>query len=101
MDVASFELVRIDPKLITLPAFEEIIKVHGLKTSFEFEMSDWEILKKFVRADIGVAIISDIILEDGIDKDLIGKPLLNYFPKMTYGVLIKRGKIKIDLPKKL
>ncbi len=98
-DVSKFELVRIDPKLITLPAFEEIIKVHDLRTSFEFEMSDWEILKKFVRADIGVAIISDIILEDGTDNDLVGKPLLNYFPKMTYGILIKKGKVQNKLIK--
>jgi DNA-binding transcriptional LysR family regulator len=98
-DVSKFELVRIDPKLITLPAFEEIIKAHELHTSFEFEMSDWEILKKFVRADIGVAIISDIILEDGMDKDLVGRPLLNYFPKMTYGVLTKRGKVYNNLLK--
>jgi DNA-binding transcriptional LysR family regulator len=41
-DVKKYELVRIDPKFITLPAFEEIIKSHGLKTSIEFEMSDWE-----------------------------------------------------------
>lgn len=92
-DVAKFELVRIDPKLITLPAFEELIKAHGLQTSFEFEMSDWEILKKFVKADIGVAIISSIILEDEEESGLVGRPLTNYFPKMTYGILVKKGKI--------
>ncbi len=91
-DVSKFELVRIDPKLITLPAFEEIIKVHGLQTSFEFEMSDWEILKKFVKAKIGVAIISNIILEGEQGSELMGRVLTNYFPEMTYGILIKKGK---------
>jgi DNA-binding transcriptional LysR family regulator len=99
-DVAKFELVRIDPKLITLPAFEEIIKSHRLKTSIEFEMSDWEILKKFVKADIGVAIISNIVLEGENDNDLIGRNLTNYFPEMTYGVLIKKGKKLNGLLKK-
>lgn len=92
-DVAKFELVRIDPKLITLPTFEEIIKIHGLQTTFEFEMSDWEILKKFVKANIGVAIISDIILEDESDDNLVGRPLTNYFPEMVYGILTKKGKL--------
>jgi len=54
-DVKKYELVRIDPKFITLPGFEEIIKSHGLQTSIEFEMADWEILKKFVNSNIGVA----------------------------------------------
>ncbi len=91
-DVAKFELLRIDPHLITLPAFEEIIKTHGLRTNIEFEMSDWEILKKFVKADIGVAIVSNIILEGENDGDLAGKILTNYFPEMTYGILVKKGK---------
>lgn len=91
-DVSKFELVRIDPKLITLPAFEEIIRAHNLKTSFEFEMSDWEILKKFVKAGIGVAIISNIILEGERGNDIIGRHLTNYFPEMNYGIFIKKGK---------
>jgi len=91
-DVAKYELVRIDPKFITLPAFEEVIKAHGLHTSIEFEMSDWEILKKFVKADIGVAIISKIVLEGEGDGDLIGIPLTNYFPEIIYGALVKKGK---------
>jgi DNA-binding transcriptional LysR family regulator len=91
-DVAKFELLRIDPHLVTLPAFEEIVKSHGLHSSIEFEISDWEILKKFVKADIGVSIISNIILEGEDDGELIGRPLTNYFPEMTYGVLLKKGK---------
>ncbi len=97
-DVAKYELVRIDPHLITLPAFEEIIKSHGLRSSIEFEMSDWEILKKFVKADIGVAIISNIILEGEEAKDFSERVLTSYFPEMTYGIFIKKGKI---LPKML
>lgn len=98
-DVKKYELVRIDPKFITLPAFEEIIKSHGLKTSIEFEMSDWEILKKFVNADIGVAIISNIVLEGEKNTDLIGRVLTNYFPKMEYGILLKKGRIFSNLTK--
>jgi len=96
-DVAEFELVRIDPHLITLPAFEEITKSHGLSSTIEFEMSDWEILKKFVKADIGVAIISNIVLEDENVEDFSERVLTNYFPEMTYGIFIKKGKILPNL----
>lgn len=91
-DVAKYELIRIDPHLITLPAFEEITESHNLQTSIEFEMSDWEILKKFVALDIGVAIISNIVLEGGSDNNFSEKLLTNYFPEMTYGILFKKGK---------
>lgn len=98
-DIAKFELVRIDPNLITLPSFEETIKAHNVKTLIEFEMSDWEILKKFVKADIGVAVVSNIILEDEVDRNLVSKILTNYFPEMVYGVMIKKGKIHQGLVK--
>lgn len=91
-DIAKYELVRIDPKLITLPAFEELLKAHNIKSNIEFEMSDWEILKKFVKADIGIAMISNIVLEGEKENELTERILTDYFPEMTYGVLLKKGK---------
>lgn len=91
-DVSKYELVRIDSEFITLPMFEEIIKLHNIKTNIEFEISDWEILKKFVNANIGVAIISNIVLEGESDGSLIGKTLSDYFPEMVYGALFKKRK---------
>ncbi|NBV07122.1 MAG: LysR family transcriptional regulator [Proteobacteria bacterium] len=91
-DIAKYELVRIDPHLITLPAFEELLKAHKIRSNIEFEMSDWEILKKFVKADIGVAMISNIVLEGEFQSDLTERILTDYFPEMNYGILIKKGK---------
>lgn len=90
-DIAKYELVRIDPQLITLPTFEEIIKAHKIKSNIEFEISDWEILRKFVKAGIGVAMISNIILEGEVENDLTGQLLTDYFPEMTYGIFTKKG----------
>lgn len=91
-DVAKYELLRIDPKLITLPAFEELLKAHKIRSTIEFEMSDWEVLKKFVKADLGVAMISNIVLEGEQESELVGRVLTDYFPEMTYGILVKKGK---------
>jgi len=91
-DVAKFELVRIDPKLITLPAFEELLKAHKIRSTIDFEMSDWEILKKFVKAGIGIAMISNIVLEGEPESELVGRILTDYFPEMTYGILVKKGR---------
>lgn len=89
-DISKYELVRIDPKFITLPAFEELLKAHKIKSNIEFEMSDWEILKKFVKANIGVAMISNIILEGEKEEDLVQTDLTEYFPAMDYGIFIKK-----------
>lgn len=99
-DVAKHELLRIDKKLITLPGFEELLKSHNIRSNIEFEMSDWEILKKFVKADIGVAMVSNIILEGESNNDLAERLLTDYFPEMTYGILFKKGKRLEGLLKK-
>lgn len=89
--VSDYELVRIDPHLITLPMFEEIIRYYRLQSSIEFENADWEVLKQFVKVGVGVAIVSNIVLQES-DTDLVGKPLERYFPKMTYGAIVKKGR---------
>ena len=62
-------------------------------------MSDWEILKKFVNNKIGVAMISNIVLEGEKNGDLIGRVLSNYFRVMIYGILFKKGKVFSGLTK--
>lgn len=94
-DISKHELLRIDSKFITLPAFEELLKAHNIRSNIDLEMSDWEILKKFVKANIGVAMISNIILEGEKEEDLVQTDLTEYFPEMDYGIFIKKGK-KID-----
>ncbi len=96
-EVAEYDLIRIDPHLITLPMFEEVIRNYKLGSNISFEMGDWEILKKLVKANIGVAIISNVCL-DSNDSELIGIPLPRYFPKMPYGFCIKKGRY---LPKQI
>ncbi|MBL6785395.1 MAG: LysR family transcriptional regulator [Rickettsiales bacterium] len=88
-DIRYRNIVRIDPNLITLPGFEDVLKSNDIDTNIEFENGDWEILKKFVKAKIGVAIISNICIET--HDNLIGIPLNQYFPQMTYGILTKKG----------
>jgi len=92
-DIKKYKLLRLDPQFVTVPNFDVIAEQHGLKTSIEFEMANYEILKKFVKADVGVAVVSGICMENEPDKDLVGRDLLKYFPSLTYGMMVKKGKI--------
>jgi len=89
-DIKRYSLLRLDKKFVTVPNFDDIAKHYGLKTKIEFEMANYEILKKFVKADIGISIVSDICLEG--ERDLVGNVLTDYFPGIIYGILIKKGK---------
>lgn len=92
-DIKEYKLLRLDPQFITVPNFDEVAKCHGLETKIEFEMANYEILKKFVKAKVGIAVVSNICLEDETDPELVGRDLSAYFPSLTYGIMIKKGKI--------
>ena len=55
-------------------------------------MANYEILKKFVKEDVGIAIMSSICLEGETSSELVGKDLSEYFSSILYGILVKKGK---------
>jgi DNA-binding transcriptional LysR family regulator len=91
-DIKKYELLRLDKKFITIPDFDEAVNHYGLKTKTEFEISNYELLKKFVKEGFGIAILSSICLEGEKENELVAKSLEQYFPKILYGILIKNGK---------
>ena len=54
------------------------------------EVGGWEVIKKYVELGLGVSIVSGLCLTG--DEDLAVFPLGRYFPKRTYGVVLRRGK---------
>lgn len=91
-DLKNFDLIRVDRNLITLPLFEEAVRVHGIKGSVEFENSNWEFLKHFVKAHDFAAVVSTICIDKN-DADLTIKNLGKFFPKMKYSFAVRNGQI--------
>ena len=97
-EIAKYDLVRIDPKLITLPLFENTVKTYGIGSNISFENGNWEMLKHFVRAEIGLALVSTICFNEN-DNDLKAISLTKFFPKMHYGIMVKKGRYFNDTVK--
>ncbi len=92
-DIKRYKLLKLDDGLVTIPNFEQVAKHYGLKTKIDFEMGNYEILKSFIREEIGIAALSSICLEGDKNKnDFSIKYLQKYFPNILYGILIKKGK---------
>lgn len=99
-DIRKYKLLRLDPQFVTADNFDEVVRHHKLETKVEFEMGNYEILKRFVKAGVGISIISGICLEGEADKGLIEYDLSNYFNDLTYGIMIKKGKVPSSLLQK-
>jgi len=90
-DLKEQELLKIDLHLITFPGLPNLVESLGSKHNINFEYSDWEIAKTFVKNNLGVALVSQVAyLEE--DANIKALRLDNYIPKITYNIYSKKGR---------
>lgn len=94
-DIAKHNLIRIDQKLITLPLFEEAYKTYNWGSNIKLEAGHWEMLKHFIKHNLGIAMVSTMCLVES-ETDIVSYPMTQYFPEMTYGIMTKKGTIMTE-----
>lgn len=99
-DIALYDLIRVEERNVILPLFEEMIKAHSWKVRIILKRGNWSMLKQMVRANVGVALISSMCIRPK-DQELVARSLAEYFPKMEFGVVIKKGDYIPEEAKKL
>lgn len=89
-DIAEYGLILPPPSMTTWRMVELVFRQHELKFKTGLEAGGWEVIKRYVELGIGISIVTDVCLT-GSEK-LIKIPMDDYFPKRTYGVVLRRGK---------
>jgi len=89
-DVSPFPLILPPSHLTTWGVVDYAFGKHHLKYEVKMEVGGWEVIKKYVALGLGISIVTSICLTG--DEDLIAIPLSRYFPKRTYGLVIRKGK---------
>ena len=56
------------------------------------EVGGWEVIKQYVAQDLGISVVSALCLTDADKARLVARPLREYFPSRTYGVLVRKGR---------
>ena len=57
------------------------------------EAGGWEVIKRYVELNLGISIVSGLCITGR--ENLAVRPLGRYFPKRTYGVVLRRGKVPL------
>jgi DNA-binding transcriptional LysR family regulator len=89
-DVSPYPLILPPSHLTTWGVVDYAFGKHNLKYDVKMEAGGWEVIKKYVSLGLGISIVTSICLTG--DEDLVAFPLSKYFPKRTYGLVIRRGK---------
>jgi DNA-binding transcriptional LysR family regulator len=89
-DIAPFGLILPPRHLSTWRMVDLVFRQHQLGYQVTLEAGGWEVIKKYVELGLGISIVTDVCLT-GEDR-LACIPLEQYFPKRSYGIVLRRGK---------
>lgn len=89
-DISPYGLILPPRHLSTWRMVKLIFQQHNIPYTVSLEAGGWEVIKKYVQMGMGISIVTDICLNK---NDQLHRVELNkYFPKRTYGLVIRRGK---------
>ena len=89
-DIGHFGLILPPRHLATWGIVDLVFQQHGVDYSVTLEAGGWEVIKRYVELGMGISIVTSICLRG--NEQLIRKPLGEYFPNRSYGVVTRRGR---------
>ncbi|MCP4408378.1 MAG: LysR family transcriptional regulator [Gammaproteobacteria bacterium] len=89
-DICRYGLILPPRHLSTWRIVDLVFSQHNLSYKIALEAGGWEVIKKYVELGMGVSIVTDVCLNE---NDRLGKISLDrFFPKRSYGVVMRLGK---------
>jgi DNA-binding transcriptional LysR family regulator len=97
---SAIKLEDLSPHGLILPP-KQLSTWRMVTTAFEqrrvpyqvaIEVGGWEVIKQYVAQNLGISVVSALCLTDADKARLVARPLREYFPSRTYGVLVRKGK---------
>lgn len=89
-DISPYGLILPPRHLSTWRIVDLVFQQNNVSYKVALEAGGWEVIKKYVELGLGVSIVTNICLT-GTER-LCTLPLNQYFPRRSYGVVIRRGK---------
>lgn len=89
-DIARHPLLLPDRRSSTREAVKEVFAGQGLEPKIGMELERWEVIKQFVAAGLGVALVPGFCVSadaSGLTVKRVGE----HFPRRSYGILTRRG----------
>ena len=90
-DISRCGLILPPRHLSTWHVVDLVFHQHGLDYQVVLEAGGWEVIKRFVALGLGVSIVTSICLRG--DEPIAAIPVARWFPKRTYGVVIREGRV--------
>lgn len=89
-EISPYGLILPPRHLSTWRIVDLVFSQNNVPYHVGLEAGGWEVIKKYVELGMGISIVTDVCLGE---QDKLAKiPLGQYFPKRSYGVVMRKGK---------
>lgn len=89
-DISAHGLILPPQHLSTWRTVRLVFQQYDLDFNVRLEAGGWEVVKKYVELGLGISIVTGICLTGS--ENLHAVSLAEYFPRRTYGIVMRRGK---------
>lgn len=89
-DISPYGLILPPRHLSTWRIVDLVFQQHNLSYNISLEAGGWEVIKKYVELGLGISIVTDVCLTG--EEQLAQIPLDEYFPKRSYGLVVRKGR---------
>ena len=89
-DLSPYGLILPPRHLSTWGTIDEVFRRHGVPYDVALEAGGWEVIKRYVEIGTGIGIVTSVCLRG--TEALCVRPMHEYFPTRSYGVVVRRGK---------
>lgn len=89
-DLSPHGLILPPRRLTTWRVVDRIFQKHRIPFEVSLEVGGWEVIKQYVARGFGISIVTSLCLEP--EDALETRDLSEYFPKRSYGLVMKKGK---------
>jgi len=89
-DIGSHPFILPPRQLTTYRIVDRVFANHNLPYEVKLEAGGYEVIKRYVSMGLGISVVSSVCVSD--DDRLAVIQVDKFFPKRTYGVVLRQGK---------
>jgi DNA-binding transcriptional LysR family regulator len=91
-DLSPYGLILPPRRLTTYRLVDMVFHQHRVPYTVALEVGGWEVIKRYVAMGMGVSIVTAMCLDDSDRERLAARSLARWFPRRSYGVVVRKGK---------
>ena len=90
-DLSEYGLILPPKRLTTWRIVDFTFQRFEVPYQVSLEVGGWEVIKRYVSLGMGISVVTSICLTE--DDRLIARDMSAYFPRRSYGLVIKKGRL--------